>query len=218
MGAKPGENNMNSQLQHLLRNNPHIWLGNEAQPKGEGVTGLPTGYPSLDAILPERGWPKNALIEMVTPQWGFGELQLLLPLMRSVTQQKRWMLWVCPPYIPYGPALASAGVDINYLVTIDSKTTCKDAMWSVEKALQSESCGLVMAWLDSLPNGVIRRLQLAASEGKTSGVLFRNHETTNSPAALQLRLKHTGQGMHAHVKKSRGANRYRSATINLPFH
>ena len=79
MGAKPGENNMNSQLQHLLHNNPHIWLGNEAQPKGEGVTGLPTGYPSLDAILPERGWPKNALIEMVTPQWGFGELQLLLP-------------------------------------------------------------------------------------------------------------------------------------------
>ena len=207
---------INSQLQHLLHNNPHIWLGDEVQ--GEGVTGLPTGYPSLDAILPERGWPKNALIEMVTPQWGFGELQLLLPLMRSVTRQKRWMLWVSPPYIPYAPALANAGVDINYLVTIDSKTSCKDAMWSVEKALQSKDCGLVMAWLDCLPNGVIRRLQLAANEGQTSGVLFRNHDIKNSPAALQLRLKHTSQGIHAHVIKARGANNYRSATINLPFH
>ncbi len=207
---------MNSQLQHLLHNNPHIWLGAEAQ--GEGVTGLPTGYPSLDAILPERGWPKNALIEMHTPQWGFGELQLLLPLMRSITQQKRWMLWISPPYIPYAPALANAGVDINYLVTIDSKTSCKDAMWAIEKALLSESCGLVMAWLNWLPNGVLRRLQHAADEGQTSGVLFRNHDVKNSPAALQLRLKHTNQGINAHVVKARGANRYRSATINLPFH
>ncbi len=207
---------INEQLQDLVKHNPQIWLGNE--PRAEDKNGLPTGYPSLDAILPERGWPKNALIEMVTPHWGFGELQLLLPLMRSITQQKRWMLWVSPPYVPYAPALASAGVDTDYLVTIDSKTSCKDAMWSVEKALQSENCGLVMAWLDSLPNAVIRRLQLAASEGQTSGVLFRNHAVKNSPAALQLRLKHTSQGVNAHVIKARGANHFRSATISLPFH
>ena len=207
---------MNSQLQHLLHNNPHIWLGDEAQ--REGVTGLPTGYPSLDAILPSTGWPKNALIEMSTPHWGFGELQLLLPLMRTITQQKRWMLWICPPYIPYAPALASAGVDIDYLVTVDADTPCKDAMWTMEKALQSHDCGLVLGWLNHLPNGVVRRLQMAASEGETLGVLFRNHEVKNSPAALQLRLKHTNQGLHAHVIKARGANHYRSATINLPFH
>ena len=207
---------INNQLHDLVKDNPQIWLGADRQT--ESIDALPTGYPSLDAILPEGGWPKNALVEMLTPQWGFGELQLLLPLMRSVTQQKRWMLWVSPPYVPYAPALASAGVDINYLVTIDSKTSCKDAMWSIEKALQSESCGLVMAWLDSLPNAVIRRLQLAANEGQTSGVLFRNHATKNSPAALQLSLKHTSQGVNAHVIKARGANRYRSATISLPFH
>ena len=137
---------MNSQLQQLLHKNPHIWLGDEAH--DEGVTGTPTGYPSLDAILPGSGWPKNALIELLTPHWGIGELQLLLPLMRTITQQKRWILWIAPPYIPYAPALANAGVDIDYLVTIDSKTSCKDAMWSLEKALQSENCGLAMAWLN----------------------------------------------------------------------
>jgi len=122
---------MNSQIQHLLDNNPRLWLGDEA--RGKAVTGLPTGYPALDAILPERGWPENTLIEMITPEWGFGELQLLLPLMRSMTQKKRWMLWISPPYIPYAPALANAGVDINYLITVNAKTSCKDAMWTVEK-------------------------------------------------------------------------------------
>ena len=207
---------INSQLQDLIINNPHVWLGEEITELKSG--GIPTGYPALDAILPEGGWPRNAMMEMLTSQWGFGELQLLLPLMRSITSQKRWVLLVAPPYIPYAPALANAGIDINYLINIDPDTSCKDAMWSVEKALQSESCGLVMAWLDSLPNAVVRRLQLAASEGETSGVLFRHRETKNSPASLQLRLKHTNQGLHAHVIKARGANRYRSATIKLPFH
>ena len=179
---------MNSQLQHLLHNNPHIWLGSEAQ--GEGVTGIPTGYPSLDAIRPGRGWPKNALVEMITPQWGFGELQLLLPLMRTITQQKRWMLWISPPYIPYAPALASAGVDINYLVTVDAKTSCKDAMWTIEKALQSESCGLVMAWLVSCggPFAVHpdKSLPLAV---KVFGLHFANvllSKTINGPATTSL--------------------------------
>jgi len=75
-----------------------------------------------------------------------------------------------------------------------------------------------MAWLNCLPNGVLRRLQLAADTGQTTGILFRNHAAKHSPAALQLRLKHTSQGIHAHVIKARGASRYRSATISLPFH
>jgi len=207
---------INNELQQLLHNNSHVWLGSEG--RKQETDGIPTGYPALDAILPGRGWPGNALVEMVTPQWGFGELQLLLPLMRTITGQARWMLWVNPPYIPYAPGLASAGVDIHYLAIVDAQSACRDAMWSVEKALQSDSCGLVVAWLDALPNAVVRRLQLAADEGKTAGVLFRRHDAKHSPAALQLRLKHTSQGIHAHVLKARGANRYRSATISLPFH
>ena len=207
---------MNNQLEQLIRNNPHIWQGNATH--NNDVIGSPTGYPSLDAILPESGWPKNTMVEMISSHWGIGELQLLLPLMKSMTEQKRWILWVCPPYIPYAPALTRAGVDINYLVTVDPNISCKDAMWTIEKALQSQSCGLVISWVNNLPNTVLRRLQLAANKGETSCILFRKQRNKNSPASLQLQLKHTERGIHAHILKARGTHRHQSADIALSYH
>ena len=155
---------MNSQLETLLENNPQVWRAKDAG--RHMMTGTPTGHPQLDATLPAGGWPNNAIMEMVTPQWGMGELQLLLPLMRSITQQKRWILWISPPYVPYAPALERAGIDMDYVIVIQPDTSCKDALWSIEKALQTQACALVLAWLNWLPNGVIRRLQLAAETGR----------------------------------------------------
>lgn len=207
---------MNKQIENLLQNNPAIWrMGDFDSYAAEGVS---TGYPELDNILPERGWPKNAVVEIVTPQWGVGELKLLLPLMRSVTQQKRYLLWVAPPYIPYAPALASAGVDINYVIVIKPDISCEDALWAMEKALQSEACALVLAWLNWLPNGVVRRLQLAAQSGDSLGVLFRQRNNKNSPAALRLKLNTSWSGVHAQVLKARGTHRYRSVHLDLPRH
>ena len=97
----------NSPLETLLAGNPVLWRGCDMA--GRGDHGLSTGYPTLDAILPGRGWPRNALLEIISPQWGMGELQLLLPLMRAVVAQGQWILWVSPPYLPYAPALVQAG-------------------------------------------------------------------------------------------------------------
>ena len=205
---------MNNSLRELVRNNPHLWSGDEVCQGKPG--GIPTGHASLDAILPGGGWPKNAVVEMITPHWGTGELQLLLPLMKSMTRRRRWILWVCPPYIPYAPALVDADIDINFLMTIGPDIACRDALWTIEKALQSQRCGLLMAWLNHLPNGVIRRLQLAADAGKTPCVLFRNQRGKNSPAALQLQVNHSDRGIHARVLKARGAHQYHSADIPYP--
>ena len=209
---------MNNSLRELVRNNPHLWSGDEVCQEKPG--GIPTGHASLDAILPGGGWPENAVVEMITPHWGTGELQLLLPLMKSMTRRRRWILWVCPPYIPYAPALVNADIDINFLMTIGPNISCRDALWTVEKALQSQRCGLLMAWLNHLPNGVIRRLQLAADAGNTPCVLFRNQRGKNSPAALQLQVEYSDRGsdrgIHARVLKARGAHQYHSADIPCP--
>jgi len=204
---------MSPELQQLLQNNPALWRANSTNTTG--ISGIPTGYPSLDTILPSKGWPPSTLIEMVTPKWGIGELQLLLPLMKQVTQQKRWILWISPPYIPYAPALASAGVDINHVMVVQPEASCKDALWAVEKALQTESCALVLTWLNWLPNGVIRRLQLAAASGNTLGVLFRERNIKNSPAALRLKLQPKTDGIDVQILKARGTYRYQSVQLNL---
>ncbi len=207
---------MNREVEELLQNNPAIWRMGDLQ--RYAASGIATGYPSLDRILPESGWPKNALVEIVTPQWGIGELKLLLPLMKSVTAQKRYLLWVAPPYIPYAPALAEAGVDMDYVIVIKPEIACKDALWSMEKALQSQACGLVLAWLNWLPNGVVRRLQLAAETGNSLGVLFRQFNHKHSPAALRLQLNASPGGVQLQVLKARGTHRYRSLRLDFPCH
>lgn len=207
---------MNSQLRTLLENNPRVWRAKDAG--RYRVTGTATGYPQLDAILPGRGWPANAIVEMVTPQWGMGELQLLLPLMRTITQQKRWMLWISPPYVPYAPALEQAGIDMDHAIIVQPANTYSDTLWSIEKALQSQACDLVLVWLSGIPNGVIRRLQLAAETGHSLGVLFRQRAVEHSPAALRLQLRSSATGVHVELLKARGSYQYRSVHMNLQLH
>ncbi len=207
---------MNSQLQSLLKNNPRVWRAKDAG--RYMMTPTPTGHPQLDATLPGGGWPANAVMEMVTPQWGMGELQLLLPLMRSITQQKRWILWISPPYVPYAPALERAGIDMDYVILIQPDSSCKEALWGIEKALQTRACALVLAWLDWLPNAVVRRLQLAAEEGQSLGVLFRHRDGEHSPAALRLKLVPSEKGVYVQVLKARGSCQYRSVHVSLRLH
>ena len=52
-------------------------------PAGKGavrmVDGESTGHAALDAVLPQGGWPRRALSELLLPADGVGELELLLP-------------------------------------------------------------------------------------------------------------------------------------------
>lgn len=200
-------------LQHLLRSHPALWRGGDRKEQGNGI---PTGYAELDAALPEGGWPTAALMEVVTPRWGIGELRLLLPAMRAATAMGHWLVWVAPPFLPYAPALAGAGIDLGRVIVIHPESRLHDALWSMEKALQTAPCALVFAWLNWLPNAVVRRLQLAAETGRTLGVLFREHETQHSPAALRLRLRPARSGLHVQLVKARGTCHRRC--IHLPFH
>jgi len=152
------------------------------------VVTQPTGYPELDALLPRGGWPTSGLVEVISKYKGIGELQLLMPLLKQRSQQSQSVLWIAPPYPLHGPALAEAGVNIRNSFVIPSQTSCNKALWSIEKALQSSECCLVLAWQNWLSPRVVRRLQMAAREGQTLGVLFHQRPTPNSPAMLQLEL------------------------------
>lgn len=174
-------------IEQLLHSNPKLWRGCDMA--GRGSHGLSTGYPALDEILPGRGWPRNGLVEIISKQWGMGELQLLLPLMRSVIAQGKWVLWISPPHQLYAPALVQAGIDIEQVLVVKAETSCRDALWSMEKALQSGSCGLVLAWQNWLPGRVLRRLQLAGESGDTLGVLFKHNVSKHSPSPLRMEIK-----------------------------
>ena len=174
-------------IDELLRGNPNLWRGCDMA--DQGCHGRSTGFPQLDDILPGRGWPDRGLVEIISSCWGMGELQLLIPLMRSIVEQGKWILWISPPYLLYAPALVQAGINTGQVLVVKLDTSCKDALWSMEKALQTENCGLVLAWQNWLPGKVLRRLQLAAATGDTLGVLFKHRDSKHSQSPVRIHIK-----------------------------
>lgn len=214
--------NASSHIDQLLNGNPQLWRGCDMA--GQGSHGHTTGFRDLDNILPGRGWPQKGLMEVVSQQWGMGELQLLLPLMRSVIESGKWILWISPPHSVYAPALIQAGIDTNQVLVVNLEASCKDALWSMEKAFQAENCGLVLAWQNWLPGTVLRRLQLAADTGNTLGVIFKHHDSKYSPSPIRLQIKESSKrksqfsAAEVTVIKARGNFRPRTADIDLYRH
>ena len=137
---EPGHN----KIKTLSGRQHSLWHGYDFA--GQGQHRRSTGFASLDAILPGQGWPQKGLMEVIAPCWGTGELQLLMPLMRDVIAKGQWILWVSPPFQLYAPALEQAGIDTEQIRVIDLDTSCKNALCTMEKALQDQHCGLVLAW------------------------------------------------------------------------
>lgn len=183
-----------------------LWRGGDPFPAGVGRDCLSTGFPALDARFPGGGWPLGALTEVLTPRDGIGGMALVLPALARLSRQRRWIAWVAPPYLPYAPALADAGVDLSRVLLVHPRAT-HDGLWAVEQILRAGTCSAVLAWPAAGGTRALRRLQLAAGTGDTWGVLFRPERMAAepSPAVLRLRVQAAAQGMSVHILKRRGA-------------
>lgn len=193
---------MNAALEAVLRHSA-IWRGDRCAQVSEDT--IATGFPALDAALPGGGWPRGVLTEILPEREGIGELRLLMPALARLSDEAGWQTWIAPPHIPYAPALAAAEVELKRLLVVTPKST-GDAWWAAEQALRSGASGAVLAWLSMPDERRLRRLQLAAEEGKGWGVLFRPARAAQerSPAALRLRLETAPNGLAVHILKRRG--------------
>ncbi len=189
-------------LREILQQ-PGIWRGRGE--KGSGTFSaaknvpapfsapLSTSCPALDRHLPQQGWPSGALTEILCGSEGAGELSLVLPALRELLARQRRVIWVAPPHVPYPPALAQHDIVSERLILIEAKAG--DAPWAAEQALRSGACGAVLCWLDRIDDRRLRRLQLAAEQGRCHGFVFRpaRVERQSSPAALRLRIEPWGR-------------------------
>ena len=152
-----------------LLSHPAIWRGDDFAPEPAAV---PSGFAALDAALPGRGWPQGALTELLLEREGIGEIRLTLPALVHVQAQRRDVVWIAPPHKPYAPALAAAGLDLARFYIVACKTP-QDALWAFEQSLRAPECGAAFAWLATHDERVLRRLQVAARDGRTWGALWR---------------------------------------------
>lgn len=204
-----------ARLEALLQH-PALWRAATAQ---RAPRAIPTTFRRLDEHLPGGGWPLGTLIELLVPAHGVGELDLLIPALRRLDDAepgaRRWIAWICPPHLPYAPALARAGLAPGRMLIVEPGGPCapsrpatgtRTALWAMEQALRSRACAAALCWMDAVDARALRRLKLAAAEGASLGVLFRpvRRARESSPASLRLLLETCGRELDVLVVKSRG--------------
>lgn len=227
---------MAASVQELLQQHPaQLWRARE--PGGRAASappGIPTGHAALDCCLPGQGWPQQGLVEILADECGSGELELLMPALArlcgaplattasagthngtgtaTTTRHGGWIAWVSPPHVPYAPALAAWGLDVQRMLVVHGGNATE---WAMEQALRSEACSAVLGWANPRETQSLRRLQLAAEQSRSLAVLFRPLAAARnpSPAVLRLTVKGGLRGPEVGVLKSRGG---RAVTIT-PF-
>ena len=187
-----------------LLTHPAIWRGNQLSRVANAS--VPTGFAALDAELPGGGWPTAALTEILPQHAGIGELRILGAALAALSAQKRTLVWIAPPYLPYAPALAAAGIDLARLVIVTTRSP-RETLWATEQALRSRACGAVLAWPGAIKYPELRRLQLAAEDNPVCAVLFRPPQVAaeTTCAALRLDLQTWCGELAVRILKRRGA-------------
>jgi cell division inhibitor SulA len=197
---------------------PGVW---RADRLGDGgVAAIPSTFPELDAHLPGGGWPLGMLTELIAREPGVGELRLVVPVLRRLTRERKVAILLGPPHVPYAPALASFGIDLDYLIVVQA-VQAADRLWAVEQALRSASFGTLLAWLphDRTRPEHLRRMQLAAQGTRGPVFLFRHlpAQFEASPAPLRLLLlPRPGQRLSVQLLKRRGPVLAQPLLLELP--
>ncbi len=192
-----------SDLRDLL-NKKFIWRACDLTDSttSEQALGIPTGFVDLDRLLYGNGWPRDALVEVLVDVHGCGELRLLVSgLRRLLREETRWMAWINPPFVPYAPALHALGIDVNRVLLVHPNSH-REALWALEKTLESGSCSAALAWLNEqdLKDKHLRRIQTRAKESRVWSTIFRPAHTAQQSSCAELRL-------HVQSSQSVGGNR-----------
>ncbi len=162
----------------------------------------PTGWPALDAELPGGGWPAEGLTELLCECPGALEARLLLPaLARADTP----VALVGAPEPPHPPGWWCSGLPPARLVWVQADAS-RERLWAAEQLVRGQAAA-VLLWLDRVPPGALRRLQvLAAGAGRPVFVCRPwSAAAVSSPAPLRLRLASaSGWTLQLEVLKRRG--------------
>ena len=114
----------------------------------------------MDDRLPDGGWPRGKLVELMPERFGAGELDLLLPCLAELTRRERPVLFIAPPMVPCPQSLARAGLDLTRLLIVRER---KHAFWAAEQGLKSGIRSVVRSYMDT-HDLVPHRLDITADD------------------------------------------------------
>ena len=97
------------------------------------------------------------------------------------------ILLLQPPYMPYAPAFAGAGIAPEQVLVLRTRKN-EDALWACEQCLKYAPRSAVFAWPQRLSSQDLRLLQLAVEGRPVLAVLMRDRRAAQQSSAAALRI------------------------------
>ena len=138
---------------------------------------LPLGVAAIDSVLPRGGLPRGCLHEIVAADPSAAASGFAAVLLARLAGDGGSVVWcrrgpgLHGPKL-YGPGLAAFGLDLRRLLVVRARREI-DVLWAMEEGLRSGAVSAVLGEVAAAPPIALRRLQLAAETGGTTGLLLR---------------------------------------------
>ena len=146
-----------------------------------------TGVPALDQVLPGNGLRRGTLVEWLAGRTGTGVVALAFLAARQATLQEQSVVVCDRNQQFYAPAAIALGLKPAQLVVLQPATDA-DELWALDQSLRCPGVAVVWASLPRLREHDFRRLQLAAEEGKTLGLLRRPGKVRGHPSWSEVQF------------------------------
>ncbi len=206
---------MNSNITRLLEN-PAIWRIGDLSKRAQA--GWATGFAALDRELPDCGWPRQGMSEILCNDMGVGEVSMLAPALAAMTREGKGVVWVNPPHLPYAPAFASHDIDLKKVLIVRTSSHT-DSLWAAEQALRSGAVNAALLWLrQQVDYQALRRLHLACETGASAAFVYRAScfGAQSSPAPLRIAVSAQRGKLSLAIVKRRGLMSSRDIVIETP--
>jgi protein ImuA len=146
-----------------------------------------SGCPALDRLLPRKGFPRGSLIEWLAAGEAAGAESLAVLAAAQAAAQGGAIVVLDTRRQFYPPAAARAGIDLERLIVVQAATSA-DEQWALDQALRCPAVAAAWAWPERLDGRTFRRLQLAAEEGRSLGLLVRSERARHEPSWAEVRI------------------------------
>jgi cell division inhibitor SulA len=182
---------------------------------------ISTGFNALDQALPDHGWEQGAMTEILSNEQGIGELSLLMPALRRVSQSGKGIVLVTPPFIPFPQAWAAQGINLQQLVMVRARE--QDQLWAMEQAARAGSCGMIIGWAANqrglvLNYQALRRLHVAAAAGGSTLILYRPLRAADEASPAPTRVTVCAHGGYLQVRVIKRRASLMSTELTLPIY
>jgi len=145
--------------------------------------------PYFGQTIPEESLPDNPSVSMtrgIISEVVYFEDQpmvglILLPLLRQLGTQSRWLLWLTSSRKLSRPWLMKSGLPLEKMVQL-RQPTAFDTVAAMEKALLTGNYSVILGWFpEELTENEKRRLRDAAQQGGSYGfIMYPQNEASRS--------------------------------------